>query len=51
MSIQLTITSEKQGKKKIIEKSLINSRAGGKFIDQNFSKAQGFELTPLAEPI
>jgi len=48
MSIPLTITSEKQGKKKkIIEKSLIDSGAGGKFIDQNFAKAQGFELTRL----
>jgi len=52
MSIPLTITSEKQGKKKkIVEKSLINSGAGGNFIDQNFAKAQGFELTPLAKPI
>jgi len=52
MSIPLTITSEKQGKKKkIIKKSLIDSGAGGKFIDQNFAKAQGFKLTPLAEPI
>ena len=52
MSIPLTITSEKQGKKKkIVEKSLINSGAGGKFIDQNFAKAQGFELTPLDKPI
>ena len=52
MSIPLTITSEKQGKKKkIVEKSLIDSGAGGKFIDQNFAKAQGFELTPLSEPI
>jgi len=52
MSIPLTITSEKQGKKKkIVEKSLIDSGAGGKFIDQNFAKAQGFELTPLVEPI
>jgi len=38
MSIPLTITSKKQGKKKkIIEKSLIDSGAGGKFIDQNFA--------------
>ena len=52
MSIPLTITSEKQGKKKkIVEKSLIDSRAGGNFIDQNYAKAQGFELTLLPEPI
>jgi len=35
----------------MVEKSLIDSGAGGKFIDQNFAKAQGFELTLLAEPI
>ena len=52
MSIPLTITSKKEGKKKkMVEKNLIDSGAGGKFIDQNFAKAQGFELTLLAEPI
>jgi len=52
MSIPLTITSEKQGKKKkIVKKSLIDSGAGGNFIDQNYAKAQGFELTLLPEPI
>jgi len=39
VSIPLTITSEKQGKKKkFVKKSLIDSGAGGKFINQNFPK-------------
>ena len=41
-----------EGKERIVETEvLLNSGAGGMFIDQNFAKENGLLMKPLAKPI
>jgi hypothetical protein len=51
-SLSIPITIKQTEKDKTIETlGLIDSGAGGKFIDQNFSKKAGFEIQTLKEPL
>ena len=51
MNLPLKLWSEKQKGVVIVEEGFLDSGAGGKFIDQNYAKAQGLETEPLLEPI
>ena len=52
MSIPVTISYKEQSKQKTTEtKALLDTGAGGKFIDQNYVREQGLETENLKFPI
>jgi hypothetical protein len=52
MNVDILISSESLGQKKIIETTtLLDTGAGGKFIDQNFVRNQKIETKELKYPI
>ena len=52
MTIPIAISSEKNGEKRIAEtKALLDTGAGGKFIDQNYVREQELETKDLQFPI
>ena len=51
MKIPVLIESD-NGKEKIVETlGLIDSGAGGEFIDQNYAKGSGFKIQKLEKPL
>ena len=51
-SLLIPLEFENSGEKKIVETfGLVDSGAGGKFIDQNFAQQEKLELKELAEPL
>jgi hypothetical protein len=52
MTIDILILDESLGQKKIVETTtLLDTGAGGKFIDQNFVRNQKIEMKELKYPI
>jgi hypothetical protein len=52
MTIDILISGESLGQKKIVETTtLLDTGAGGKFIDQNFVQNQKIEMKELKYPI
>jgi Retroviral aspartyl protease len=51
MTVDILISGESLGQKKIIETTLLDTGAGGKFIDQNFIRNQKIETKELKYPI
>ena len=51
MLLPITISSEKNEERIIKTKALLNTGAGGKFIDQNFVLANGIRTQKLEKPI
>jgi hypothetical protein len=52
MTVNILISGESLGQKKIVETTtLLDTRAGGKFINQNFVRNQKIETKKLKYPI
>ena len=51
MYLPIKISSEKQEGIEIVEEGFLDCGATGKFIDQNYARAQGLDLEPLEKPI
>jgi hypothetical protein len=52
MTVDILISGKSLGQKKIVEATtLLDTRAGGKFIDQNFVRNQKIETKELKYPI
>ena len=51
MHLPITLSSEKSGNKNVETKALLDTGAGGKFIDQNFVLWNNLRMHKLAKPI
>jgi len=52
MHLPISISCDRgRGKKTVETKALVDSSAGGTFIDQNFARTKGFRLQNLEHPI
>jgi len=52
MHLPISISCDRgRGKKTVETKALVNSGAGGTFINQNFARTKGFRLQNLEHPI
>ena len=51
MSIPILLLSKQNGKKNVKTKALLDTGAGGKFIDQNFVLQENIRMHKLAKPI
>ena len=51
MNLSIKLLSEKQKEIEIIEEGFLDCGAGGKFIDQNYTRMKGIKMEALKEPI
>ena len=51
MNLPIKLLSEKQKEIEIIEEGFLDCGAGGKFIDQNYTRMKGIKMDALKEPI
>ena len=51
MNLPIKLLSEKQKEIEIIEEGFLDCSAGGKFIDQNYTRMKGIRMEALKEPI
>ena len=51
MQLLITLSCEKSGNKNVETKALLDTGAGGKFIDQNFVLRNSIRTYKLAKPI
>ena len=51
MNLQIKLLSEKQKEIEIVKEGFLDCGAGGKFIDQNYTRMKGIKMEALKEPI
>ena len=51
MNLPIKLSSEKQKEIEIVEEGFLDCGAGGKFIDQNYTRMKGIKMEALKEPI
>ena len=51
MNLPIKLLSEKQKGIEIIEEGFLDCGAGGKFVDQNYTRMKGIKMEALKEPI
>ena len=51
MKLPIKLSSEKQKEIEIVEEGFLDCGAGGKFINQNYTRMKGIKMEALKEPI
>ena len=51
MNLPIKLSSEKQKGIEIVDEGFLGCGAGGKFIDQNYTRKKGIKMGTLKEPI
>ena len=51
MNLPIKLSSEKQKEIEIVEEGFLDCGAGGKFINQNYTRMKGIKMEALKEPI
>ena len=51
MNLPIKLSSEKQKEIEIVEEGFLYCGAGGKFINQNYTRMKGIKMEALKEPI